>query len=153
MAYRSTCYSTGRRGLITPGLASPARRRSVSKTADRGHYDNIFDRANSPTFQISLFLFVHIFCELCGRYAANVIVVYICFPTGAGEICTGAGELYRRWRDLYWRWRDLYWRWRVVPALARSVPAIWPRGKQPQGYLTSPGKPLCTLLTEGAGGP
>src|SRR5271154_2102609 len=34
-----------------------------------------------------------------------------------------------------------------------SVPAIWPRGKQPQGYLTSPGKPLCTLPTEGAGGP
>jgi hypothetical protein len=41
-----------------------------------------------------------------------------------------------------------YWRWRVVLALARSVPAIWPRGKQPQGYLISPGKPL----TEGAGG-
>src|SRR2546423_1359169 len=35
-----------------------------------------------------LSIFVHIFCELCGRYAANVIIVYICFPTGAGEICT-----------------------------------------------------------------
>jgi len=46
-----------------------------------------------------------------------------------------------------------YRRWRVVPALARYVPAIWPRGKQSQGYLTNPGKPLCTLLTEGAGGP
>ena len=66
--------------------------------------------------------------------------------TGAGETCTGAGELYRRWRDLHWHWR-------VVPALARYVPAIWPRGKQSQGYLTNPGKPLCTLLTEGAGGP
>jgi hypothetical protein len=51
--------------------------------------------------------------------AANVIIVYIYFPTGAGEL---------------------------------SVPAIWPRGEQPQGYLTSPGKPLCTLPTEGAGG-
>jgi len=36
-----------------------------------------------------------IFCtfgKLCGRYAANVIIVYICFPTGAGElpaICLG----------------------------------------------------------------
>src|ERR1700735_3623220 len=34
-----------------------------------------------------------------------------------------------------------------------SVPAIWPRSKQPQGYLASPTKPLCRLLTEGAGGP
>jgi hypothetical protein len=51
LTYRSTCYSTGRRGLIIPGLASPARRRSVSKTAYPVHLDNIFDRANSPTFQ------------------------------------------------------------------------------------------------------
>jgi hypothetical protein len=52
-------------------------------------------------------------CDVYPYPAANVIIVYIYFPTGAGEL---------------------------------SVPAIWPRGEQPQGYLTSPGKPL-------AGGP
>jgi hypothetical protein len=85
-------------------------------------------RLESATF-LSVYFCTYIFCELCGRYAANVIVVYICFPTGAGElyrrwqvvpalarpvlamvsctgtgeICTGTGtgELYRRWRDLY----------------------------------------------------
>jgi hypothetical protein len=38
-------------GSDIPGLASPARRRSVSKTAYPVHLDNIFDRANLPTFQ------------------------------------------------------------------------------------------------------
>jgi hypothetical protein len=49
LTYRSTCYSTGRRGLIIPGLASPARRRSVLRTAYPAHFDNIFDRANSAS--------------------------------------------------------------------------------------------------------
>jgi hypothetical protein len=29
---------------------------------------------------------VYTFRKLCGRVAANVIIVYICFPTGAGEL-------------------------------------------------------------------
>ena len=47
-------------------------------------------RLESAIFSF-LSIFVHIFCELCGRCAANVIVVYICFPIGAGEL----------YRDLY----------------------------------------------------
>jgi hypothetical protein len=29
--------------------------------------------------------FLYTYSELCGRYAANVIIACICFPTGAGE--------------------------------------------------------------------
>ena len=64
-------------------------------------------RLESAIFSF-LSIFVRILCELCDRYAAKVIIVDICIPTGAGEL---------------------------------SVPAIWPRGKQSQGYLQAPARP------------
>jgi hypothetical protein len=112
--------------LIIPGLASPACRRSVLKMPYPVHLDNILDRANSPIFQ-----------------TRPVPALASC--TGTGEICTGAGEL-------YWRRRVVPALARYVLALARSVPAIWPRGKQPQGYVTRPGKAPIYVANRGRRG-